>query len=176
MSERIVLHPAKEAEYPQIVALTNWAFRQTGPQASWNVEALIAGDRVTEATLREDLAKTPAAHLLVWRDSDDERLGHVWLEPADHGAWYLGLLTVRPDRQDQKLGRALLTAAEGYACERGAQRIRMTVIDQRHTLIAWYERRGYLRTGDTQPFPYDDDRFGTPLSPDLFFVVLERAL
>ena len=25
MSERIVLHAAEEAEYPQIVALTNWA-------------------------------------------------------------------------------------------------------------------------------------------------------
>ena len=52
----------------------------------------------------------------------------------------------------------------------------MTVIHQRDTLIAWYVRRGYLVTGETKPFPYDDDRFGVPLQADLYFDVLERAL
>lgn len=176
MSEKVRLHPATEAEHPEIVALTNWAFRQTGPQASWNVETLIEGERINEATLRENLAAKPGAHLLVWRGDDGERLGHVWLEPAADGAWYLGLLTVRPDLQDKKLGRTLLSAAEDFARDHGARRMRMTVIEQRETLIAWYERRGYVQTGQTEPFPYDDDRFGKPLSPDLRFVVLERPL
>jgi hypothetical protein len=35
---------------------------------------------------------------------------------------------------------------------------------------------GYRRTGATQPFPYGDERFGTPLRDDLHFIVLEREL
>ena len=38
----------------------------------------------------------------------------------------------------------------------------MTVIDLRDDLIAWYERRGYARTGEYKPFPYGDERFGIP--------------
>lgn len=66
----------------------------------------------------------------------------------------------------------LLAAAERWARERGAARVRMTVVNVRDTLIAWYLRRGYAPTGETAPFPYGDERFGTPLRDDLAFVVL----
>ena len=52
----------------------------------------------------------------------------------------------------------------------------MTVIGQRDELIAWYERRGYHRTGETQPFPYGDARYGIPRRPDLVFAVLAKPL
>ncbi|MEO8115687.1 MAG: GNAT family N-acetyltransferase [Phenylobacterium sp.] len=172
----IRLQPATEADYPQIIDLTNRAFRGTGPQASWNVESMIAGERINEDLLREDLAAAPDGQLLTWRDDNGELLGHVRLEPTEADAWYLGMLTVRPDRQDQKLGRTLLAAAEDFARDHGARRIRMTVVNLRDTLIAWYQRRGYVLTGETRPFPYGDDRFGKPLRDDLCFVVLERGL
>jgi predicted N-acetyltransferase YhbS len=172
----VALDRATEADYPAIVTLTNRAYRGTGPQASWNVEAMIEGERLTDELLREDLAKSPHAHLLIWRDETGDHLGHVWLEPGDDGGWYLGLLTVRPDLQDRKLGRSLLAASETYARERGATRIELTVVDVRDTLIAWYERRGYVRTGATRPWPYEDPRIGRPTRPDLCFVVLERDL
>ena len=82
---------------------------------------------------------------------------------------------MRPDRQDRKLGRTLLTASEDYARDRGATSIRMTVIHQRETLIAWYLRRGYRVTGETIPFPYNHDRLGRPNVPGLFFEVLQRV-
>ena len=172
----VKLTPATEADLPEVVALTNRAYRGTGPQASWNVESMIDGQRTTEPDLREEIAASPQAHLLTWRDQGGELLGNVWLEPAQAGAWYLGMLSVRPDRQDQKLGRTLLTASEDYARTRGATSIRMTVIHQRETLIAWYRRRGYRVTGETIPFPYDHDRLGRPNVPGLFFDVLARAL
>jgi hypothetical protein len=50
------------------------------------------------------------------------------------------------------------------------------VITQRIELIAWYERRGYRRTGQTRPFPYGDERFGVPRRPDLAFEVLSKQL
>ena len=167
---------ATEADYPEIIALTNRAFRQTGPEASWNVEGVIEGDRINDDLLREDLAKAPDGHLLIWRDAAGEHIGHVRLEPQPDGAWYLGLLTVRPDRQDQQLGRTLLTASEDFARARGGTHIRMTVVNTRETLIAWYLRRGYVLTGETEPFPYGDDRFGRPTRDDLCFVVLERPI
>ena len=170
------LQPATEADLAEIVALTNRAYRDTGPQASWNVESMIEGERTNLANLREEIAASPHAQLLAWRDDDGELLGNVWLEPAEAGAWYLGMLTVRPDRQDQQLGRRLLAASEDYARSRGATSIRMTVIHQRETLIAWYERRGYRATGETIPCPYDHDRLGRPTQPGLFFDVLARDL
>jgi hypothetical protein len=51
----------------------------------------------------------------------------------------------------------------------------MTVVQVRESLIEWYERRGYRRTGDIEPFPYDAS-VGTPLRDDLHFVVLEKDL
>ncbi|MBS0363461.1 MAG: GNAT family N-acetyltransferase [Proteobacteria bacterium] len=170
------LRPAVEADYPSIVALSNQAYRGRGEGESWNVEDMIAGERLSEALLREDLAAAPQAQLMIWRDDADDHLGHVWLEPKGDGAWYLGLLAVRPDRQDQKLGRGLLAAAEDHARSQGATRMRMTVVAQRESLIAWYERRGYARTGETAPWPYHDPRPGVPTRPDLYFVVLERRL
>ena len=43
-------------------------------------------------------------------------------------------------------------------------------------MIAWYERRGYRLTGESEPFPYGDDRFGRPLRPDMRFLILEKEL
>jgi hypothetical protein len=52
----------------------------------------------------------------------------------------------------------------------------MTVIRQRADLIAWYVRRGYTQTGQMQPFPYGDIRFGKPRRDDLEFEVLVKDL
>ena len=49
----------------------------------------------------------------------------------------------------------MLTAAEAAARRRGATAVEMTVVDRRHELIAYYERRGYRRTGEVRPFPAD---------------------
>ncbi len=170
------LRRAVASDYPEIVALTNRAYRHTGEGASWNVETMIEGERLTQAQLVADLAASPQAHLLIWREGDGEHLGHVWLEPAEDGAWYLGLLTVRSDLQDRKLGRSLLAASEAYARRHGARRIELTVVNARDTLIAWYERRGYVHTGVTRPWPYDNPTIGRAKQPDLCFVVLEKPL
>jgi GNAT superfamily N-acetyltransferase len=174
----MLLRPAVESDYATIVDLANEAYRGIGPVQSWNIETgIIEGQRLTESLLREDLAAKPEAHLLIHQDEPNGMLlGTVWLEPKTDGVWYLGLLTVRPDLQKQQLGRALLAAAESFAKENGACRIRMAVVNLREPLIAWYQRRGYLLTGETQPFPYGDERFGRPLRNDLHFVVLEKDI
>jgi GNAT superfamily N-acetyltransferase len=174
----MVLKPAVEADYAAIIELANVAYRKSGPGSSWNSESgLIEGQRLNESLLREDLETKVGAELLVYRDEPEGPvLGTVWMEPKGEGVWYLGLLTVRPDLQNRQLGRGVLAVAEDFARERGGRRIRMTVLSVRETLIAWYERRGYALTGETQPFPYGDERFGRPLMEGLYFVVMEKEI
>jgi GNAT superfamily N-acetyltransferase len=174
----MLLTPAVETDYAEIIDLANWAYRGTGPTAGWNMEdGILEGQRLTASLIREDLAKNPEGRLLIWRDdTGGTLLGTVWLEPKSVGVWYMGLLMVRPDRQDRQLGRALPASAEGFALERGARRMRISVLHVRDTLIAWYERRGYVVTGEQEPFSYGDDRFGRPLRDDLHFLVLEKEM
>ena len=170
--------PADPSELSAVAALVNSAYRGESSRQGWTTEAdYLGGQRTDALTLAKDLAANPQAVVMTLRETAGAPLlGCVWLEPADAGAWYLGMLTVRPDLQDRQLGRTMLAAAEDHARGQGAQRVRMTVIQIRDTLIAWYERRGYRLTGETRPFPLDDERFGLPQTRELEFVVLEKAL
>ena len=174
-TSRLTFSPAEDADLGDIADLVNASYR--GAQG-WTTEAgYIDGARTDAETLLRHLAAAPDATLQTMRDSAaGPILGVVWLEPANAGAWYIGMLTVDPGLQDRKLGRALLEAAESFIVDRGGVCALMTVVNIRDTLIAWYERRGYRSTGETQPFPYDDSRFGAPLRDDLHFVVLSKTL
>jgi ribosomal protein S18 acetylase RimI-like enzyme len=174
----MILTRASDDDLPEVAALVNAAYRGDGATEGWTTEAAyIAGQRTDVGALRRDLSAQPAALLLVWREAAAGPIvACVWLEPAGEGIWYLGMLTVRPDLQDRRLGRTLLRTAEAHAASLGAVRVQMTVVNVRDTLIAWYERRGYRLTGEQRPFPYDAPQFGTPLRPDLAFVVLEKEL
>ena len=127
--------------------------------------------------LRQGIADNADARLLIWRlPAEDKVLGCVWLEPEGEGAWYLGSLTIDPRKQNKGFGRKLLAASEDWVRERSGQKVRMTVIDVRDDLLAWYARRGYEPTGETRAFPYGDNRFGIPRRDDLHFVVLSKRL
>jgi ribosomal protein S18 acetylase RimI-like enzyme len=87
------------------------------------------------------------------------------------------MFSVTPGLQGGGVGKQVLAEAERIAREEWAcPAMRMTVIDIRDELIAFYERRGYARTGVKKPFPYGDARFGLPKRDDLRFEVLEKAL
>jgi len=171
----MVLRVATVDELQEVVDLVNVAFRGS---EGWAVEfRVVDGPRITLAGLKADLEKKPEALQLVWRDeADDSLVGSMWVEPVGDGVWYLGLLCVRPDAQTRQLGRTLLAETEELMRTRGGRRVRITVMTVRDTLMAWYERRGYVRTGDIKPFPYGDTSVGIPLRDDLEFAVLEKEL
>jgi ribosomal protein S18 acetylase RimI-like enzyme len=173
----MTLEDASPADLPAIVALMNRAYRPAPGQGGWATEAdYIDGDRTTLALLRADLAAAPDAHLLVAHDAHGAPDRCVWLAPHGDSVWYLGSLAIDPALQGGGAGRAMLAACEGWIAVRGGRRVRMTVVNVRDALIAWYERRGYARTGETEPWPYGDDRYGVPRRDDLCFVVLEKLL
>ena len=169
------LAPAGRDELPDLHALIESAYRGDSARAGWSHEAdLLDGQRTDLAELGAAL-DDPAQHLLVFRDHD-QIAACVSLTDRGDGLAYLGLLTVDPRRQATGLGRMMLAAAEDHAAtDLGATRIEMTVIAQRDELVAWYERRGYARTGERRPFPSSDPRFGEPRRDDLEFVVLEKS-
>jgi len=91
-------------------------------------------------------------------------------EPQKHSS-------LRPIFAPALRGAGVLAAAEDLVRERDGRRIRMTVLSARKTLIAWYERRGYALTGETEPVPLGDEKFlGTPLRDGLYFVVMGKDL
>jgi ribosomal protein S18 acetylase RimI-like enzyme len=170
--------PAVAADLPALVELVNSAYRGDSSRRGWTTEAdLLGGQRTDVVTLGSQLE---AATVLVAEEAGRLQ-GCVLVEPVvDAGREpeaYLGMLTVDPGIQTRGIGSVLLAAAEAFAREAiGARAMRMTVIAQREALIAWYERRGYARTGETEPFPYGDARFGLPKREDLHFIVLRKPL
>lgn len=175
----MVLRKAVPADYAEIIDLANLAYRgREGAVPSWNIEkGIVGGQRLDDSLLKEELAAKPDGALLVYReDADGPLLGTAWLNPESEDVWSMGLLTVRPELQNQHLGRRLLAAAEEYARGRGAKRMRIGVLHVRDTLIAWYERRGYRATGETEPYPSNDSRFGTPLRENLHFLIMEKSI
>jgi ribosomal protein S18 acetylase RimI-like enzyme len=166
---------ANPADLDRIVELVNDAYRGLSKTPGWtNETTLLAGQRIDSATLSAMMGEK-CSTILVMRD-DRDIVGCVALQPVDQCEWYLSMLAVDPSRQADGLGKAIMAGAERFAEERGAQQIRISVINLRASLIAWYERQGYLRTGAIEPFPYDEATVGTPLRSDLSLITLAKSL
>ncbi len=172
----ITIRDAVAADIPALHALIESAYRGEASRAGWTTEAdLLDGQRTDPEDLASILAD-PAQALLTARRGD-ELVGCVLIADRGGGTGYFGMLSIRPTLQGGGLGRRLVEAAHAALADRfGALRVRISVFPQRETLIAWYRRLGYRRTGDTLPFPYGDPRFGLPKRDDLYFVVMEREL
>ncbi|MEE4315462.1 MAG: GNAT family N-acetyltransferase [Erythrobacter sp.] len=159
---------ASPEDAPALKALLEAAYRGDSARRGWNHEADILDDeRIAPGELEAMLAD-PAVTILTARYGDT-LTGCVAVTVKDEALAYLGMLCVAPDLQSAGLGRQLLDAAEDHTRCLGIAAMEMTVIDSRASLIAWYERRGYLRTGETRPFPVRRD-------PPLTFAVLEKRL
>ncbi len=178
----MIITDAGNSDLPGIADLVNSAYRGESARLGWAHEGdIIGGQRTDVESLARDLNGPRPSTILCLREQEGGPiLACVFLElvvaPDEGARCYLGMLTVEPTLQDRGLGRIMLEAGERQARAWGASMVTMTVIHLRDTLIAWYERRGYRRTGETQPFPYGDPRFGLPRRDDLYFVVLEKTL
>lgn len=162
-------------DVPALVTLVTSAYRGEASRAGWTTEAdFLDGNRIDPDVLRADIAR-PRSRVLVAEDGTGPvACAHV---AEEDGAGYFGMFSVRPDLQGTGLGKRLLAEAERLVRDDWRlPAMRMTVIDVRDALIAFYERRGYRRTGILKPFPYGDERYGIPLRDDLRFEVLEKRL
>lgn len=171
----LTFRPATLADIPALVELVTSAYRGEVSRKGWTTEAdLLEGQRIDPEVLRHDLERPRSRILIAERDGQILACVHI---AEEGGAGYLGMFSVKPDQQGGGLGKAVLNEAERVVRDEWRlPAMRMTVIDIRDELIAFYERRGYLRTGVKKPFPYGDERYGIPQRDDLRFEVLEKPL
>ncbi|MFD7229878.1 GNAT family N-acetyltransferase [Streptomyces sp. NPDC059881] len=166
---------ATEADVPALVELVESAYRGDTSRSGWTTEADILDGQRTDPDGVRQVISAPGSRLLVVH-RDDELVACCQLEHRGDAA-YFGMFAVRPGLQGGGLGKRILAEAERTAREAwGVGEMHMTVISVREELIAWYERRGYRRTGRMTPFPYGDERFGVPQRDDLQFELLVKPL
>ncbi|MGC5345480.1 GNAT family N-acetyltransferase [Streptomyces sp. DT171] len=172
---RTAFRDATDADVPELVALIESAYRGDSSRAGWTTEAdILEGQRTDPDGVRTTLSAPGSRVLVVERDGAMVACCH--LEHRGEAA-YFGMFAVRPGLQGAGLGKLTIAEAERSAREDwGVSEMQMTVISVREELIAWYERRGYRRTGRMSPFPYGDERFGIPRRDDLAFELLVKDL
>ncbi|MGY0634833.1 GNAT family N-acetyltransferase [Luteimonas sp. A478] len=178
---RLEFRPATVADINAIVELVTSAYRGDASRVGWTTEAdLLDGPRIDPEVLRADIERPRSIVLLAGAPDatgEDALLACAHVAVEDDGTGYFGMFSVRPQLQGSGTGRAVLEECERIAREDWKlATMRMQVIVQRAELIAWYQRRGYRRTGVFEPFPYGDPRFGMPKRDDLRFEVLEKSL
>jgi GNAT superfamily N-acetyltransferase len=177
---------AGAADVGAVVDLVQAAYRGESSRAGWTTEAdLLDGARTDAEAVAAVIADPHSVLLLGRRPGGGERGDRPAILPEacchlrdeGGGVAYFGMFAVCPGLQGGGIGRAVIAEAERrVAAVWGAHEMRMTVIAQRTDLIAWYVRLGFAPTGETQPFPYGDERFGIPKRPDLEFSVLSKAV
>lgn len=179
MSTALRFRRATAADVDAVVALVESAYRGEASRAGWTTEAdLLDGRRTGPDDVLECIGRPDSTLLLAERgEGDGDALVACAYLAQEDGAGYFGMFSVRPGLQGGGIGKQVLAEAERLvAGDWHLPVMRMTVIDVREELIAFYERRGYRRTGILKPFPYGDERFGIPRRGDLRFEVLEKTL
>jgi ribosomal protein S18 acetylase RimI-like enzyme len=175
MSGGLTFRDASAEDIDAIVALVESAYRGDASRQGWTTEADLLDGRRTGADDVAACLHRPRSRIVVAeRDGAMLACAHV---AEEDGAGYFGMFSVDPGRHGAGIGKQVLAEAERIVRDEWAlPAMRMTVIDVRDELIAFYERRGYRRTGVLKPFPYGDARFGLPRRDDLRFEVLEKPL
>lgn len=169
------LRAATVEDAQEIAALVNSCYRGDSSRVGWTTEAdLLDGTR----TDRDDIVRlmtAPDSKFLVLVEGN-EIIGSVHVQKEDAAACYLGMLVVKPTLQGGGIGRQVMEAAEDFARnEWSSERMTMTVFTVRPELLAYYERRGYRRTGEYKPFvSYGVN--GVAKIEGLEFEVLEKKL
>ncbi|TFD60994.1 GNAT family N-acetyltransferase [Cryobacterium suzukii] len=173
--DTLTFRRATTDDVPALLVLVTNAYRGDASRQGWTSEAdLIDGQRLDADLLREDLNRADSLVLLGVRGGDLVGCAHIAKDVGD--AAYFGMFAVHPTGQSQGDGKRILAEAERLAVsEWDSTVMTMTVIDVRDSLIAFYERRGYQRTGVQKPF-HSDTRFGVPRRDDLQLEVLEKVL
>jgi len=169
------IRPARAADTDTLTKLIKSAYRGSDSRAGWTSEAdLVEGERISTDQVEAMISE--GGSLLLAGEQDGQLVACCQVRNQGAGLAYFGTFAVSPTAQGGGIGRQLMAEAERQAVTAfNARRLEMTVLAQQDKLIAYYERRGFARTGETRPFPADS-RYARPRRDDLYFVVLVKDL
>lgn len=145
------LRIASDADSADVADLVNRAYRPDENSGGWTHESnMLAGPRISAQQVGALFGEKSAVLLLC----DGARLvACVYVQGGEAGA-YIGMLATDPARQVSGIGKQMLDHAEQYARQHfGAARFDISVLSGRPELLAFYERRGYVLTGEVEDFP-----------------------
>ena len=166
------------ADSPVICALVNAAYRGETSRAGWTTEAdLLTGVRTSERTVQALIAREDAC-ILLGEEPGGAVVACICLEyhHAVENTVHLGMIAVSPLLQNRGYGKAMILAAEKLAQGRWqVSQAEMLVISLRQELIAFYQRLGYLLTGQVQPFPQQPDMW-QPQVEGMQLITLQKKL
>lgn len=165
---------AQVSDIPAIMQLLNSAYRGESSRKGWTTEAdLIAGNVRTDESNLADVMSIQGSIFLKYTNDNGTIQGCVNLQVQGKRV-YLGMFSVDPESQGTGIGKIILRAADEYARSQGCSNIYMSVISVRSELIAWYQRHGYVDTGERKPFK-EDGLTGKHLRK-LDFMILEKSI
>jgi len=188
---QVFLREATLNDVPALEVLLNRCYRFN---EGWTNEAdLVGGVRTNQGEL-ESVINDPKQYLFVFpktesglRDGAEtgEILGCINVEMGNNEA-HIGMFAVNPELQGNGVGNTMLEAGEVFAARHLNHRkdtqgksspalIKLFVLDGRPQLQSYYERRGYVATGNTEAFPEDGNN-GTPKKDGLYFLELAKMI
>ncbi|WP_297325641.1 GNAT family N-acetyltransferase [Nitrosomonas sp.] len=164
----------EKAGYGQAQAISNLVNLTYRGEAGWTKETqIIQGDRTNRQEIEIALSK-PNAHFLVV--NQPQALAACIYVAKEQAHAYIGFFSVHPSLQGKGLGKHVLKQAETFAQRNmGVQKFVMFVVSQRPELIAFYERRGYSRTGRIEAYPLSLG-IGVPKVAGLTIEYLEKII
>ncbi|AEJ01925.1 GCN5-related N-acetyltransferase [Nitrosomonas sp. Is79A3] len=165
------LEKASRDQAQAIADLVNLTYRgETG----WTREThIIQGDRTNQQEV-ETAMSNPGARFFVI--NQPENLASCIYVAKEHDSAYIGFFSVHPNLQGKGLGKYMLEQAETFALRTlGVHKLVMFVVSQRPELIAFYQRRGYSRTGKIETYPLHLG-IGVPKVPGLTIEYLEKII
>lgn len=164
---------ASASDAAEITALVNRAYRPAPHERRWTHEAdLISGPRTSTAQVLS-LFRPESCILVLSAGSKIVACVHLLNEKY---SVYIGMLATAPALQAQGLGKQMLTHAERHAAAHfNASVFKMSVLSSRPELLAFYQRRGYVCTGEIEDYPVAAG-VGQPIIEGLQVISLSKTL
>ncbi|EKJ69810.1 hypothetical protein NXS19_013121 [Fusarium pseudograminearum] len=155
MSNNYHFRIATADEAPHLQNLIHAAFRFTGASIEWIGSPELAETFTMDMGVITERINSPENVFFILSDEPNgPAIGcvNVFKKGPDYGR--IALLAVDPTIQRSGLGKIVMNKAERHLKEEfGVKRIGLNALQTRKGLIAWYERQGFVKTGDVTRIP-----------------------
>ncbi|KAL6803511.1 acyl-CoA N-acyltransferase [Trichoderma sp. SZMC 28012] len=158
----------------QIQQLVESAFRAIDSRPDWTGNAELASTfRISVEEVMPRIVNPDNAVLMALDDADN-LVASIEVAKRGINCGRISMIAVNERYQKGGVGRSVLAYAEAYCRQTwNVEKFSLNALSTRKTLIEWYMRQGYQKTGETSPFPRE--RFlSVALPDDICFIEMEK--